>query len=148
MARRTKIGVGNFAAIDFETANYSRDSACAIGVAFVRDGCVVDVQRHLIRPPTREFCFTYLHGLTWKDVRKAPTFAKVWSELVPALTDLDFLAAHNAPFDHVVYSKLVARAMGCGNPNNRSSVPCRWLVSSGISIRQSFPTCAAVCAYR
>ena len=75
-SNRKRVGVNNFAAIDFETANYSRDSACAIGVAFVRDGCVVDVQRHLIRPPTREFCFTYLHGLTWKDVRKAPTFGQ------------------------------------------------------------------------
>ena len=102
MANRKRVDVSNFAAIDFETANYSHDSACAIGVAFVRDGCVVDLQRHLIRPPTREFCFTYLHGLTWEDLRNAPTFAEVWNELVPALTALDFLAAHNAPFDRSV----------------------------------------------
>ena len=102
MVQRKRAGGGNFAAIDFETANYSPDSACAIGVAFVRDGCVVDLQQHLIRPPTREFCFTYLHGLAWEDVESAPTFAEVWGELLPALTDLDFLAAHNAPFDRNV----------------------------------------------
>ena len=146
MARRKRAGVNNFAAIDFETANYSRDSVCAIGVAFVRDGCVVDVQRHLIRPPTREFCFTYLHGLAWKDVRKAPTFAEVWNELVPVLTALDFLAAHKHR-STVVYSTPVARAMDCGPRNVLSSVPGGGLVSSGISIRQSSPTCAAACAY-
>ena len=102
MVQRKRIGAGSFAAIDFETANYSRDSACAIGVAFVRDGCVVDVQRHLIRPPTKEFCFMDLHGLAWKDVRNAPAFPEVWSKLVPALADLDFLAAHSAPFDRSV----------------------------------------------
>ena len=92
----------NFAAIDFETANYRRDSACAIGVAFVRDGCIVDVRRHLIRPSTRKFWFTGIHGLTWEDVKDSPMFDEVWRTLDSSVADVDFLAAHSAPFDRGV----------------------------------------------
>lgn len=92
----------NFAAIDFETAHYRFDSACALGVVFVRDGRVVDSKRHLIRPPTEEFRFTGIHGLTWEDVKDSPTFAEVWRTLDSSLTDLDFLAAHWASFDRRV----------------------------------------------
>ena len=96
---RKEAGEYSFAAIDFETANYGRDSACAIGVAIVREGRMVALERRLIRPPTEEFFFTHIHGLTWEDVRSAPTFAEVWGDLYPAFADVDFLAAHNASFD-------------------------------------------------
>ena len=89
----------NFVAIDFETANYAQDSACAVGLVKVVDGVIVDGVAHLIRPPTREFVFTYIHGLTWKDVAKAADFGALWPKLRPWLDGADFLAAHNAPFD-------------------------------------------------
>jgi len=93
-----------FAAIDFETANYGADSACAVGLVIVKNGRIVRREHHLIRPPTREFVFTYIHGLTWQDVRNAPTFAEVWDGLKELLQDVTFLAAHNAPFDRNVLS--------------------------------------------
>lgn len=40
-----------FTAIDFETANSSRASACAIGIVVVRNLEVVEEYYHLIRPP-------------------------------------------------------------------------------------------------
>ena len=40
----------NFAAIDFETANNERTSACSIGVVIVRGGEVVDEYYSLIHP--------------------------------------------------------------------------------------------------
>ncbi|MGB8274088.1 MAG: exonuclease domain-containing protein [Alphaproteobacteria bacterium] len=88
-----------FAAIDFETADYGRDSACAIGVVTVRGGRVVERFHRLIRPPRSRFHFTYIHGIRWSDVRHAPTFADLWPELESRLLGADFLAAHNAPFD-------------------------------------------------
>ena len=91
----------NFAAIDFETANHNRNSACAVGVAIVQAGRI-SLKRYLIRPPTQEFHFTHIHGLTWRDVRDAPTFSQVWKGLFPVLTNVNFLAAHNAPFDRSV----------------------------------------------
>lgn len=91
-----------FAAIDFETANNSRDSACAVGVVVVSGRRIVDRVYHLIRPPTREFLFTHVHGLTWFNVCSAPTFAEMWPGLRERIGDVDFFAAHNAPFDRSV----------------------------------------------
>jgi len=94
--------VPRFAAIDFETANYSRDSACAVGLAIVSDNRIVERAYSLIRPPSRDFVFTHIHGLSWADVSSAPTFAEVWPELLSRLREVEFLAAHNAPFDRNV----------------------------------------------
>ena len=108
----------DFAAIDFETANYAPDSACAIGVSIVRQGRIVARESRLIRPPTREFNFTYIHGLTWRDVRNEPTFAEVWEDLYPALSDVDFFVAHNAPFDRKVLNACCGR-YGLASPPHR-----------------------------
>ncbi len=108
----------DFAAIDFETANYDRDSACAIGVSIVRNGRIAGLERRLIRPPSSIFEFTYIHGLTWKDVRKAPRFAEVWQELLPLFEDVNFLVAHNAPFDRGVLEACCARS-GITPPSHR-----------------------------
>ena len=89
----------NFVAIDFETANYQPDSACAVGLVKVVAARIVDQAVHLIRPPTRQFVFTHIHGLTWKDVAKADDFGTLWPKLEPLLAGAAFLAAHNAPFD-------------------------------------------------
>lgn len=91
-----------FAAIDFETANHSPDSACAVGLVTVKGGRIVRRAERLIRPPSRNFVFTYVHGLAWQDVCEAPTFAEVWEELRAELHGVDFLAAHNARFDRGV----------------------------------------------
>ena len=89
----------NFVAIDFETAAYRRDSACAIGLVKVVDGAIVDRAVHLIRPPSRQFVFTHIHGLTWMDVETADDFGRLWPRLTPLLEGATFLAAHNAAFD-------------------------------------------------
>jgi DNA polymerase-3 subunit epsilon len=88
-----------FLAIDFETANHSRNSACAIGIVRVENNEIVHKAVHLIRPPSREFMFTAIHGITWNDVKSAPTFKEVWEEIKSFFEDVDFLAAHNAKFD-------------------------------------------------
>jgi DNA polymerase-3 subunit epsilon len=93
-----------FAAIDFETANHDRASACAVGVVVVERRRIVDRVYELIRPPTREFVFTHIHGLTWIDVRSAPTFADLWPQLKRQIGSVDFFAAHNAAFDSSVLS--------------------------------------------
>lgn len=91
-----------FAAIDFETANASRTSACALAAVRVEDGIVCAKRRWLIRPPTPDFSFTWLHGIAWSDVRTAPTFAEVWTEVARFAGGVEFLAAHNASFDRSV----------------------------------------------
>ena len=96
----------NFVTIDFETAKYSRESACSIGLVKFIDGKAVDTYYSLIRPPVLYIRpdFTDIHGLTVDDVKDAPTFADIWeSSIKPFITDLESryfpLAAHNASFD-------------------------------------------------
>jgi DNA polymerase-3 subunit epsilon len=94
-----------FVALDFETADYPRDSACALGLVRVENHQIVHRTYHLIRPPRRRFVFTYLHGITWEDVALQPSFAELWPSLTPILQGVDFLAAHNASFDRSVLQR-------------------------------------------
>jgi DNA polymerase-3 subunit epsilon len=89
-------------AIDFETADHGADSACALGIVTIENGAVSRKGFRLIRPPRKRFYFSYLHGITWSDVRHAPTFAEVWDEFSDYWRDADYLIAHNAPFDRAV----------------------------------------------
>lgn len=91
-----------FAAIDFETADAGSDSACALAIVRVEGLRIVRTTTHLIRPPRRDIFFSYIHGITWADVADKPTFRELWPDIRAELTDVDFLAAHNAPFDRSV----------------------------------------------
>ncbi|MEJ5347580.1 MAG: 3'-5' exonuclease [Desulfosoma sp.] len=92
----------DFVAIDFETANPDRNSACAVAIVKVQDHQIVRRAFRLIRPPTPNFVFTYIHGITWKDVRHEPTFKEIWPELEELTQGAFFFAAHNASFDRSV----------------------------------------------
>jgi DNA polymerase III subunit epsilon len=91
-----------FAAIDFETADYGRDSACALSVVVAEKGKIVARESTLIKPPRRDFVFTYLHGISWSDVAKKPVFSQVWKDIKRLICGVDFIAAHNASFDRSV----------------------------------------------
>jgi DNA polymerase-3 subunit epsilon len=92
----------DFTAIDFETANSSSASACAVGLARVRDGEVVATAAWLIKPPPghdRFFEFnTGIHGICAEDVAYALTWSDQLRDLVEFMGD-DILVAHNAGFD-------------------------------------------------
>ncbi|MGP3536229.1 exonuclease domain-containing protein [Microbacterium sp. RD1] len=95
----------DFTAIDFETANPSNASACAVGMARVRDGRVVATASWLIRPPAGHDVFydfnIGIHGIRPKDVARAPGWAAQLSRLT-AFAGSDVLVAHNAGFDMAV----------------------------------------------
>jgi DNA polymerase-3 subunit epsilon len=91
----------DFVAVDFEIANQNPSSACAIGMAFVRDGQITASASYLIRPPTRRFVFTRVHRLKWKDVCDAPSFSDLWNSLRDQVRS-EVLVAHNAVFDRMV----------------------------------------------
>lgn len=106
-----------FLAIDFETANPDPTSACALGVALVdSEGVITHTAVHLIRPPTPEFIFTWVHGLTWNDVKGSPTFGEIWPKIVPLLTTAEHLVAHNVPFDKKVLTACL-EAIGMKPPS-------------------------------
>ena len=98
----------DFTAIDFETANSSSASACAVGLVRVRGGEVVAQTGWLIQPPVPHDRFfelnTRIHGITAEDVVGAPT----WTAQLPdiaAFVGGDVLVAHNAGFDMAVLKR-------------------------------------------
>ena len=90
----------DFAAIDFETANYDRSSVCSVGVVIVRDGEIVDKFYSLIQPEPNYYNYwcTQVHGLCRNDTDNAPVFPDVWAQIEPLIEGLP-LVAHNRPFD-------------------------------------------------
>ena len=90
----------NFTAIDFETANESRASACAVGVVRVMGGVVVESFETLLRP--REVRVHWrnqqVHGIAEERLHDAPTLADVWPQLLPYL-HRQAVVAHNSAFD-------------------------------------------------
>ena len=90
----------DFAAIDFETANYCRSSICSVGIVIVRNGVITDKIYHLIRPEPEWYLYwnTLVHGLTAADTANEKVFPHVWKEIAPKIEGLP-LVAHNSPFD-------------------------------------------------
>lgn len=90
----------NFVAIDFETANRYRSSACSLAAVTVENGKIVKTAYSLIRPPELKFDYwnTRIHGIRAEDVADKPTFADLWEQIRPHLEEKTVIA-HNAPFD-------------------------------------------------
>lgn len=90
----------NFAAIDFETANYNRSSVCSVGIVIVKNGEIVDSFYSLIQPEPNYYNYqcSQVHGLCQEDTEDAPVFPKVWAQVEPKIEGLP-LVAHNKPFD-------------------------------------------------
>ncbi|PKN37575.1 MAG: DNA polymerase III [Deltaproteobacteria bacterium HGW-Deltaproteobacteria-2] len=104
-ARTNKVAVNrgnlNFTAIDFETANYEKTSACQIGIVVVKNSEIVKTYSSYIKPSPNFFIpfFTELHNIDAGKVSKFPLFGELWREMSEYLTDSDILVAHNAIFD-------------------------------------------------
>ena len=98
----------DFTAIDFETANSSNASACAVGLVRVRDGRIVEKTGWLIRPPAGHDVFFELnvriHGIQPEDVADAATWSQQLTDIVDFAGD-DILVAHNAGFDMAVLKR-------------------------------------------
>jgi DNA polymerase-3 subunit epsilon len=101
----------DFTAIDFETANPNRASACSVGLVRVRDGQIVHAAGTLIRPPARFSEFsgfnTKVHGISAAMVAGAPSWRQV-ADWIRGYAADDLLVAHNAPFDMSVLRQACA----------------------------------------
>lgn len=96
----------NFVAIDFETANSKRTSACSIGMAKVRNGEIVETFNELIRPEPLEFNYinSAIHGILPEMVEAKPTFIELWPTINAFIGD-DVLVAHNVSFEQSVINQ-------------------------------------------
>lgn len=93
----------NIVSLDFETANYSRVSICAAGLAVFENGQLVESPYWLVRPPKGHGWFHAIniecHRLTHLDVLDAPEFSVIAPQMIERLIRADLVVAHNASFD-------------------------------------------------
>ena len=105
----------DFTAIDFETANGSPASPCAVGMVRVRAGKIVDSLAFLIQPPYPHNWFhegnIRVHGIRPSDVDGAPEMHEALQFILAFVGDYP-LVAHNAPFDMGVLRKSALWAAG------------------------------------
>lgn len=104
-----------FIALDFETADQGRDSACSLALVTVENGRVTDTWQRLIRPPRPRMLYTHIHGITWDMVAGQPDFGHIWPDIRERVESAPFLVAHNAPFDKGVLAES-CRAYGFAAP--------------------------------
>ena len=98
----------DFCAIDFETANYSRASACSIGIVKVTASRIVDQYYSLINQANTVFIpdFIDIHGITAEKTAAAPAFDIIWKDVVIFIGGYP-IAAHNIGFDISVLAAML-----------------------------------------
>lgn len=91
-------------AIDFETANEQRGSACSVGLAWIENGAVVRIEERLIRPRDMRFSSfnIAIHGIRPEHVEDAAEFPEVMDEFLDDFRGA-MMIAHNAAFDFSVW---------------------------------------------
>ena len=90
----------DFVALDLETATWEKSSICEIGIAIVRDSCVVETKSWLVKP-YRNWYDSFnisIHGITPEMTKNSPSFKEVWREIQPYLEN-QVVVAHNTAFD-------------------------------------------------
>ncbi|MBD5560493.1 MAG: 3'-5' exonuclease [Clostridia bacterium] len=135
----------DFTAIDFETANYKKTSACSIGITTVENGRIAGTEHHLIRPYPDYFTASNIdvHGIRAADVADAPTFDELWPQIRHHF-DGRIVAAHWASFDMGVLTSVLDHY---GLPYPEMDIICSCLMA-----RSAFPQLANhklnnVCTY-
>ena len=104
--------MNEYVAIDFETANESRDSACEVALVRFRDGVPIDSFSSLVYQERFAPFNVALHGITPKQVKSAPIFSEIWGS-IKAFISTSPLVAHNAGFDmSVLYRSLKDEPIG------------------------------------
>ena len=101
--------MSTFVAIDFETADYQADSACAVALVRVEGWEVVAKTARLIRPPRQ-----WMHSRTFTASSGSMSRTNRRSAKCGGFRDMldgaDRLVAHNAPFDRNVLRTCFARS--------------------------------------
>jgi len=81
--------MNSFTAIDFETGNPGRVSACAIGFAVVENSKIVLSDSYLIKPIGGHAPFqTKIHGITDEQTKNKPMFNEIYPQIKKHLNNL------------------------------------------------------------
>jgi DNA polymerase-3 subunit epsilon len=102
----------DFVAVDFETANEGRDSACEVALVRFKDGVPAETFTSLIYQERFAPFNVALHGITAKQVKSAPQFREIWGEMRNFISTAP-LVSHNAGFDmSVLFRSLDGEPIG------------------------------------
>lgn len=99
----------DFIAIDFETANKNRISACAIGLVFIKDFKIVFSKKHFIKPPNGEEFSSFhsnIHKIYEEDVEHSFTFEELWENEFSKYFNDNLIVFHNASMDLSILKNL------------------------------------------
>ena len=89
----------NFTVISFETANYYKNSVCSLYIIKVKKNLILTEKSFLIKPPTKWFPFSSIHGITYQLVKDKPNFGELLPEIRDYFRGIDFIAARDLSFD-------------------------------------------------
>lgn len=105
----------DFIALDGELANEDYSSICQIGMAFVKDGQIIDTKGTYINPETH-FTNTWLHGIDEDTVAGCKTFPMILPELLATIQD-EILVTHTSA--DLIYLKRACMRYGLELPEIR-----------------------------
>ena len=101
----------SFTAIDFETANYNKNSVCSIGLARFERGELVHQFSSLVQPPNNEYLFKYftqIHGIKPSDTIHSKTFDLIYPEVSKYFENQTIVAHNGKRFDFHVINKVLS----------------------------------------
>lgn len=89
-----------FTAVDFETANSSRNSICQVGIGRVENGEMIFLESFLVQPPNNEYSHwnVCIHGVSPDQTIDKPLFPEVWATIKKYFEN-QLVVAHNSKFD-------------------------------------------------
>jgi DNA polymerase III subunit epsilon len=129
----------DFITLDFEIANNNLNSACSMGMVFVKENQIIDESYYLIQPPTLEFDSKMMsvHGIKPSDVISAPSFEVIWKKIEHHFKQATIIA-HNAQFDmSVLHACLNEYSIEMPDFNYICSIPISTRASRGYKLSNS-----------
>jgi DNA polymerase-3 subunit epsilon len=126
----------DFIALDFETANNDRFSACQLAMIGVKANKVCETFNQYICPPDMFFGFTHVHGISYEHVKNENTFGELYPHIREFIGGTEYLIAHNMPFDRGVF-------IGCCDYYRLTIPEKQWCCTVQIG-RQTWPKPAVV----
>lgn len=116
-----------FVAIDVETANTDLSSICQIGLAFYKNGKLVDTWETLVNPEvTFDKINVSIHGIKKSDVDSSPKLIEIYDKL-SKMIEGKIVVSHMS-FDRVA----IHRAL---NKYNLPPIECKWIDTARVARR-------------
>lgn len=119
--------MGEFVAIDVETANADVSSICQIGIAHFQGATLINEWKSYVDPEDEFDCINIsIHGIDEETVKGAPTFPQLVEKLTESLSGR--ITVCHTHFDRIAINNAFAKY-------ELSPISCEWLDSARIARR-------------